>query len=101
MSKEKIQQKAINELNLVKGWCEHYAIIADRAIKSDAGDMYHHGYGDAANAILNIVKIELKDLEREKEEDAAQAIQRRCRTAVIFALISIFASFFTLMKAGM
>ena len=103
MSKIEQIKKTMTWVRYIDMWCDYEISKANKALCKNAEeeDPYYLGYSAAAKAIGNVVKSQLEELENEKKLEMAKETQRNCRIAVIFALISIFASFFSLMKAGM
>ena len=101
MRKDKILKRAISELNNIRLWCEYYSRIAKDALENNEADLFHKGYGFVANSILDIVQKDIENLEKEREKELALATRRNYRIVIICVLISVFASFFSLMKAGM
>lgn len=101
MSKIEQIKKTMTWVRYIDMWCDCDISKANKALNESAEDPYYLGYSAAAKATGNFVKSQLEELENEKKLEMDKETQRNCRIAVIFALISIFASFFSLMKAGM
>lgn len=113
MSKIEQIKKTMTWVRYIDMWCDYEISKANKALceiskankalckNAEEEDPYYLGYSAAAKAIGNVVKSKLEELENEKKLEMAKETQRNCRIAVIFTLISIFASFFSLMKAGM
>ena len=102
MSKIEQIKKTMAWVRYIDAWCDCDISKANKALNENAENPYYLGYSAAAKATGDFVKSQLEELENEKKLEMAKETQRNCRIAVIFALISIFASFFSvLMKAGM
>lgn len=101
MSKIEQIKKTITWVRYIDAWCDCEISKANKGLNENAEDPYYLGYSAAAKSTGNFVKSQLEELENEKKLEMDKETQRNCRIAVIFTLISIFASFFSLVKAGM
>lgn len=104
MSKIEQIKKTMTWVSYIDMWCDYEISKANKALCKNAEeeDPYYLGYSAAAKAIGNVVKSQLEELENEKKLEMDKATQRNYRIVIICVLISIFASFFSvLMKAGM
>ena len=103
MSKIEQIKKTMTWVRYIDMWCDYEISKANKALCENAEeeDPYYLGYSAAAKAIGNLVKSQLEELENEKKLEMDKATQRNYRIVIICVLISIFASFFSLMKAGM